>query len=128
MEFAISGFGGCVSAAVCRSGRKLSNVSISVRVQWNGEDVDGLLELDVHSRRTKDGYVCSQCPPESAEVYPTIEALWIAHVFEAFLEFVNEKLAKADCLAIHIRHGSSWASLANASVDHGESCVAVVAR
>ena len=128
IELSNSGFGGCITAFVCRSGRKGSSVSISVRVQWNGEDVDGLLELDVDSRRKKDGYVCTRCPPESAEIYPTIEALWIAHLFEAFLEFVNEKLAMADCLAIHFHHGSSWASLTAADTNHGERCVAVVAR
>ncbi len=127
IELSISGFGGCITASVCRSGRKGSSVSISVRVQWNGDDVDGFFDLDVNTRRTKDGYVCVECPSDSAENYPTIEALWIAHLFEALLEFVNEKLATADCLAIHFRHGSSWALLTTTPKELGESCVAVVA-
>ncbi len=128
MELAICGFGDCVKAFVCRSGRKGSYASMNVRVQWNGEDVDGLLELDVYTHRTKDGYVCTQCPSDSAETYPTIEAAWTAHVFEVFLEFVNENLSTAACLAIHFHHGSSWASLTAADINLGERCVAVVAR
>lgn len=123
MELAICGFGDCVKAFVCRSGRKGSYASMTVRVQWNGEDVDGLLELDVYTHRTKDGYVCTQCPSDSAETYPTIEAAWTAHVFEVFLEFVNENLSTAACLAIHFRHGSSWASLTAADINHGKAAL-----
>jgi hypothetical protein len=45
--------------------------------------------------------VCDLCPPESRSVFPNRAVLWIDHLFEPFLEWVDESLAKAKWLALY---------------------------
>ena len=42
----------------------------------------------------KGGFICADCV-EEPEVFPSEDALWSAHVFEPFLEWINTKLALA---------------------------------
>jgi hypothetical protein len=62
---------------------------------------DFLLDPDSEPKRVPGGYVCDLGPPESRSVFPNRPALWTDHLFEPFLEWVNETLAKAKWLALY---------------------------
>jgi hypothetical protein len=62
---------------------------------------DFLLDMDTEPRRVPGGYVCDLCPSEPRPVFPNRPALWTDHLFEPFLEWVNESLAKAKWLALY---------------------------
>jgi hypothetical protein len=50
--------------------------------------------------------------PEARRVFADRPALWADHLFEAFLEWVNDNLAKAERLELHGDPGfATWARL-----------------
>jgi len=52
------------------------------------------------------------CPPEARRVFVDRPALWGDHLFEPFLEWVNDNLAKAKWLELHGDPGfATWARL-----------------
>lgn len=93
-QFAFAGINSAISGI-------LSTYEISVFVMRPGDCWDFLLDLDAEPKRVPGGYVCDLCPPESRSVFPNRPALWTDHLFEPFLEWVNESLAKAKWLALH---------------------------
>ena len=55
---------------------------------------------------TSNGYICSLCDPALCEpvgiaTYPSRELLWRSHLFEPFLDWVNNNLAKAPWIEIY---------------------------
>jgi hypothetical protein len=57
--------------------------------------------------------VCRECLPEYKKLFVSREALWADHLFEALLNWVNEKLARAQWLVLHATPPEySWALLA----------------
>jgi hypothetical protein len=76
-------------------------VELEVFVDWEGANWDLILNLDCEPVRSPDGYVCDLCPPEDRKVFPSREALWRDHLFEPFLEWINEKLAQADVIGLY---------------------------
>ena len=74
-------------------GAFLSSRELTVFVDWEGQNWDSPLSLDVTPRRCAGGYICECCKPEGRTVFPTLDALWGDHLFEPFLEWVNEELA-----------------------------------
>ena len=83
----------------------LSRGDLSVHVKWQGVAWDMLISLDAWPEPVNGGYRCSLCLGE-IEIWPTREAIWIDHLFEAFLSWVNECLATADTLRIFGERGS----------------------
>jgi len=69
----------------------------------HGEDCwDFLLSLEAEPRRILGGgVVCEACLSEARPVFADRPALWADHLFEPFLEWVNDNLAKAKWLELH---------------------------
>src|SRR6202035_1260234 len=62
--------------------------------------------------RVAGGYICKCCLPEYRTVFADREALWADHLFEPFLEWVNNDLAKAKTLVLHgIACEVTWARI-----------------
>ena len=90
----------------------LTTWEISVYVIHQGENWDCILDVNAEPKRVPGGYVCKLCPPESRPIFPNRPALWTDHLFEPFLEWVNESLAKAKWLGLYGRRGyATWAKL-----------------
>ena len=96
----------------------LTTWEISVYVIHKDESWDCLLDVSARPKRVPNGYVCNLCPPESRPVFLSRPALWADHLFEKFLDWVNESLAKAKWLALY---GSpdygTWARLLPEDMD-----------
>jgi hypothetical protein len=83
----------------------LSTWDIGVSVNFKDEDFedenwDTIFWRDQLARPVPGGYVCSECNPEYARVFPGLLALWTDHLFEALLEWVNEELTPANWLIL----------------------------
>jgi len=88
----------------------LSRWDLSVCVDWQGESWDMLISLDAIPESSPTGYRCMLCENASS-TWLTREALWQDHLFEPFLEWVNERLAPATWLRLYgTEGGSSWAT------------------
>jgi len=76
------------------------------------------------------GYACGERLPEYAKTYPSREALWIEHNFEALLALVNGGMAKSETLNLHVtERGSSWANFSKGTPERpNDNRIACVAR
>jgi len=85
--------------------------NLCVWVDWNEKSWDGLLDLDVLPVRTRNGLLCRLC--EDKEVrWNSLEELWADHLFEPFLNWVNNDFATAKSLRLFGEcKSSTWASL-----------------
>ena len=109
-----------IDPAILRVAYNARNLSVTVhgppgdgRPSW-----DMLLSLDVEAIRVAGGWGCRFCRASPqigmVPVFPNREALYVNHLFEPFLTFVNAELATASALALWADNGISWASLVNA--------------
>jgi hypothetical protein len=89
-------------------GAILTDRELGVCVEWQGWNYDCLTSLDVKPRRAGDGYVCELCKADERTIFPDLEALWRGHLFEPFLQWVNEKLAAADAIGLYGSPPSGW--------------------
>lgn len=91
----------------------LSRWDLSVCVDWQGEFWDMLISLDAIPEASPAGYRCTLC--ENGSTWSSREALWRDHLFEPFLEWVNQRLAAATWLRLYRTRegGSSWATYGN---------------
>lgn len=93
-----------VRSSFCRINRLLTaylgHNEITVSVESQGTYWDTILDLDASPKRIPGGYVCDFCPAQDRPVFPSPEALWRDHLFEPFLEWINNDLAKADAISI----------------------------
>ena len=104
----------CLSVSLCEH-------SLNVVVDWQGLNWDMLISLDAYIARTVNGYQCQLCivdDTESPQLFPSREALWIDHLYEPFLKWVNEELASARWLQIS---GSSDGGITCAQLIQAES-------
>jgi hypothetical protein len=79
----------------------LTSNELKVVVDWDGQNWDTLLSLDVTPLRSAGGYICECCEPERRTVFPTLESLLRDHLFEPFLAWVNGELAVADTIGLY---------------------------
>ncbi len=75
---------------------------------------------------TLGGYQCKHCVHEDGKqvmMFPSREALWKDHLFEPFLQWVNEVLAPARWLQLSSigEYGSTWAQLLRDEIASSES-------
>ena len=84
---------------------------VIVSAEWEGDCVDLVFEVDVGPQRVPGGYVCDRCEPEKREVFPTREALWRDHLFEPFVQWVNQELAPARFVGVWRSGGMTAARL-----------------
>lgn len=118
LDFPSLGLGDTLHAA-------LQDSEISAYANADGECWDLLVSLDlVVPERVEGGWVCRHCVRGvpytgiTPKLYGSREALWRDHLFEEFLEWVNEKLARADTLAFY-RFGEGITSAHLLPVDGG---------
>jgi hypothetical protein len=80
----------------------LTTYEINVAAEYANDCWDLLLSLEAEPRQARGGGVfCDICLPEARRVFPDRPALWVNHLFEPFLDWVNDNLAKAKWLALH---------------------------
>lgn len=97
-------FGGINSAI----GASLSTQELIVFVEWEGRIWDFFRCFDVWPRLAPGGYICEHCRPEQRMTFPDVQALWRDHLFEPFLEWVNERLATAQAVGCYGSPLSGW--------------------
>ncbi len=86
----------------------VSPAEISVAVSLEGQFIDYLLCLDMSSPVMKGKQVfCDSCKPEDRVLYPSLDAYWRGHQFEAFGEWIASSIAPAKWLGIY----RNWAEL-----------------
>lgn len=83
----------------------VNRVNLGAWVYQKGNAWDALLDLDVLPAQTDQGLICGLCEGE-ARYWPNLETLWADHLFEPFLEWVNESYAKADAVLLFGRADS----------------------
>lgn len=103
-------FDGITPMIAAYVGRDGIGDGIGVDVERGGEWFDRLIDLDVAPMRGRDGYFCAMCETAEREYFPTREALWIDHLFEPFLGWVNDELAPARWVRLVIFGGGSRAA------------------
>lgn len=86
---------------------------IGVHAMKNAEWWDALLFFEAWPVKTDQGYICRWCKPEYIRPYPTRKALWVDHLFEPFLDWVNETLNQMEWLSLSQTDcgGVRWAEL-----------------
>ncbi len=84
---------------------------------------DALIFFEAYPERIGQEYQCSLCIPEAKENYATLNELWCDHLFEPFLEWVNDTLVPAHWLGIYgfIDEGATWARLLKSGRDNPEN-------
>jgi len=73
---------------------------IAVIVESQGTYWDMILDLDARPKHVPGGYMCGYCLEEYRRTFPSLEALWYDHLFEPFLQWVNDDLAKSEEISI----------------------------
>lgn len=83
---------GCIQAHVHSRGGGWDEIIVWARWKNNWDIIH---ESEASALATDNGYTCELCEGPH-ELFPTLEALWVSHVFDLqFLAWVNEKLAKS---------------------------------
>ena len=96
-------------------------VELGILVHDVEEFMDEIFNPFAHPALTEDGWICKEClecdKNTCVQIFDTVEELLADHVFIPFLEWVNERLAKADSLDIYASDGMTWARLAGKGKD-----------
>ena len=79
----------------------LNNYEVNVWVERRGTFWDIIFNPWVEVRGRRGGYFCGACPANGRASYATREALWQAHLFEEFEQWVNDDLARATHLLLY---------------------------
>jgi hypothetical protein len=88
-----------------------------ISAEWEGECWDFLLSEEVRPALSQEGFVCSLCEQEGKHrIFPTLEALWLDHLFRPLEVWINTKLDAAWAVALYRRDGggATWARLVSA--------------
>jgi hypothetical protein len=94
IELSFAGYNLCLSAC-------LSDWSIDVPVNWQGQCWDLLCSFESAASPVEGGYHCLLCSPEERQLFGSRDELWIAEVFDPFLEWINETLAQSSWIALY---------------------------
>lgn len=124
VKFSFVGINRAISAA-------LNHYEICVAIDYNGECWDLMGGWDASPRPSAKGYFCRSCrdyyhttnpDEEFTQYFPSREAVWEDDIFEPFLRWVNDDLAKAEWLGIYGKWGGvTWARLKDTSPDRKEA-------
>ena len=89
---------------------------INLAALWQDEWWDHLISLEALPCRVAGVYHCHLCMPEAKRLWPNREALWLDHLFNPLLEWVNTELAVAHQLGLYETEGGGvrWAKLLGA--------------
>lgn len=89
---------------------------MGICVDWEAECLDCLTFFEAYPQHGVDGYHCSQCIGEYALItYSSRECLWQEHIFEPFLQWINDYLVPARWLGLYStdNKGCTWVKLLN---------------
>jgi len=78
----------------------VSDRGVTIFVRHAGMDWDLIYDSDIKPKRLKQGYRCELCEEKPPRVFPNRSTLFANHLCEPFLEWINEKLAKANWLVL----------------------------
>lgn len=78
----------------------VSNRGITVAVRHAGVDWDLIFDADIKPKRVRRGYLCELCDLGSPRVFANRWTLFANHLGEPFLQWTNDKLAKAQWLVL----------------------------
>lgn len=80
----------------------LSRQELVAAVEWKSECIDFLFSFEAMPEKSaKGGYHCKLCIDKPLREYPSRKDLWVDHLFEPFLVWVNEKLQPSLWLCLH---------------------------
>ncbi len=89
----------------------LKRGGIDVAVDWDGACWDFLWDEITAPLNVTGGYACGAWGCTEPSVFSTREAYWREHLFEPFLDWLNDKLAAAQALGLYRVDGCTWAKL-----------------
>jgi hypothetical protein len=88
---------------------------IEIFVEYDNQRWDIIFNHDLEAKRDDREWFCELCAKQGNpyRVFSTLEELWVEHLFNPLLNWVNSELAKAEALAIcgSIESGATWAIL-----------------
>jgi hypothetical protein len=88
---------------------------IVIDVEYKNEFWDIIFNPELEASQGDRGWFCALCAEQgnSFQFFKTIEDLWIDHLFDPLMGWVNNELARAEALAIcgSIESGMTWAAL-----------------
>jgi hypothetical protein len=88
-----------------------------ISADWEGVCWDFLFSEEVRPEKSHGGVVCAVCERESKHrTFPTLEALWLDHLFRPLEDWINTKLAVAQAVPLYRTDhgGTTWARLVSA--------------
>lgn len=103
---------------------QLSRWEINVAVMNEGECWDYLVCIEAIPERGNDGsYRCTLCLDEVIDRYESREQLWVQHMFEPFLEWMNREMATDRAVVMHgITGRTTWANLTKCAESEATKC------
>ncbi len=76
------------------------NFCVAVEFE-EGDCWDLLIDIDAEPTPIIGGYMNASLLPEYHGNYPTLEAFWVAELFEPMLHWINDKLTQAKWIALY---------------------------
>lgn len=95
---------------------------ISVSALKDHECWDFLFDEDLVAENDAHGWLCTLCPEDSRQHFPSVEALWVDHLFEALRRWVPT-LGEAQGVGFCGDGGITWGKLITASEGDDEEAV-----
>ena len=90
----------------------LNDRDLVAATEWQGRCIDFLFSFESCPAQLANGrYCCELCTDEPQRVFESLEDLWIDHIFEPFLVWVNEKLVPSPWLSLNDLGGATYAML-----------------
>ena len=90
----------------------LNDGELVAATEWQGKCIDFLFSFESYPTKLADGsYYCEHCTDEARRVFASLEDLWVDHLFEPFLVWVNEKLVPSPWLSLNDLGGLTYAKL-----------------
>jgi hypothetical protein len=90
----------------------VGDTDIAIPIDWNDAFWDIIQWFEARPKRVPGGYVCDLCPEGNRPVYSSREEIWRIEIFERFLTWVNNDLAKAESVFVSGNPNSmTWARL-----------------
>lgn len=86
---------------------------ISIAAMLGGECWDFLFDEDVMPVNDGAAWFCSLCEPNDRHLFPSIEVVWVDHLFDPLCRWIDEQLRPANALEYHRVEGATWVRLTN---------------
>lgn len=84
---------------------------ISIAVMLDDECWDFLFDEEVVPENDEAAWHCSLCATSDRRLFPSVEALWMDHLFDPLRRWIDKQLRPATALEFHQVEGATWARL-----------------